>query len=276
MSRKVLQGLGLALFAAVFVVSASAQEKSATAWRIDPNNSDSRLSVGTTDNSEFMVGAAQVRGGIRIDPGNLTISSVVFDVYPADATVTSDTGRITVDTMLSFASRSVEKKADGRLEVTGDLTFTRVEHIQVLDANEGYSGPVNSMAIVHTEVRPVTFAFEGSGADLPSANGTHDLVGHTTVSTEDFPGLREALLETNWLPVALDEDCQAPSEANEGYQAPACTGTAVAPPSLRGVPSTVGEDYPGTNTVHAPDGDKIFISLDLHLVKGTQAQQPAD
>jgi hypothetical protein len=177
---------------------------------------------------------------------------------------------------LTFTSHDVRVKPNGRIEAAGELTLTYVERPVTLDATEAYSGPVYSdLVIVHTLTHPVTFELNVPAASLASSKRQLDVSASTAFSTEDFPGVREVLIDSDWPLLAQDEDCQAPSDPNEGYQGTLCTGTAVTAPVSTEMPSTVAEDYHGPDPASVPAGHKILIALDLHLLSDTQNAQHA-
>jgi polyisoprenoid-binding protein YceI len=294
MSRKVLQALLLVPVVSAFALSSSAQEKRDPVWRVDPNRSVSRLAIGASKdpsssedpNSVFAV--AQVRGAIHVDSSASPNSSVFFEVFPADPAAPAAAGAPSVaDTRsdpssyptLTFRSHDIRIAANGTLEAAGELTVTYVELPVTLNPNEGYSGPVYSEPVVHTITRPVTFVLDESAADLASASEPLELWASASVSTEDFPGVEDVLIDANWPPVAQNKNCETLSDANEGYQGVVCNGIALTAPKSHEVTTTVSEeDYPGLDTARAPEGDKIFITLDLQLsiANQTPERRPAD
>jgi hypothetical protein len=256
LSRKILQALSLILFTGAFTLPSFAQQPTDAAWRIDAAHSVSRISLGTAG-SNSVVALALVRGEIHRD-ATASSATVSFEVTPgADSTAYPK---------FAFHSHDVRLTASGKLIASGELTLTFIDRPVTLDANEGYSGPVYSEPIVTSITRPVTFVFSAPAATLNSANGPQNVSATAVLATEDFPGVRELVLDTNWPIVAFDRNCEDPSDANEAYQASICIGTALTPRKSHEVPSTVSaEDNAPLDSISAPAGNKILIALDLRL-----------
>lgn len=293
MPRKFVQVLLLVPVVAAFACSSSAQEQRDPVWRIDASHSVSRISIGaskdpsSSEDPDSVFALAQVRGAIHIDSSASPNSSIFFQMFPADpaAQVPVDSGVAETRSdppyypTITFSSHDIRTTTNGTLEAFGELTVDWIELPATLDPNEGYSGPVYSEPVVHTITRPVTFVLDESAADLASASESLQLWASASVSTEDFPGIEEVLVQANWPPVSQDKNCKTLSDPNEGYQAVVCNGIALTAPKPHELASTVSEeDYPGPDTVRAPEGDKIFITLDLQLTVDNQTaqQRPAD
>lgn len=275
MSSKIPKVLFILLVLATIVVPARAQENHGTAWLVDTQHSFSRLSIGASSDSASAVAVAQVSGAVRIDPSPSPTSIIVFDVSPAgDAQYPAANYP-----RFSFRSRDIRVKPDGTIEAAGELTLTYLEPSVTLDPNEAYSGPVDAEFVVRMITRPVTFVLDATAANLESGAVELDASASTVISSEDFPGVRDLVLHTNWPPVTVDENCQAPPDADEAYPGVVCTGSALSAPLSHDVPSTVSaEDEPILDTVTAPEGSQILITLNLHLSKETYNAQsrPAD
>jgi polyisoprenoid-binding protein YceI len=137
--------LGLAL---IFSLPASAQDAT---WRVDPLHSGAHFSVRhmmiSTVRGEF----TGVNGTVTYDPKNPTSSSVeaTIDcstvntgVAKRDAQLKSaDFFDVAHYPVMKFHSKRVEKVADGKLKVTGDLTINATTQEVVLDV-DGPSAPI--------------------------------------------------------------------------------------------------------------------------------------
>ena len=164
----------------------------------------------------------------------------------------------------------------GTLEVTGNLTLTRVERPSTANPTEDYSGPVYGSPVVHTVSHEVTFAFPR--VDRPTVNGekaaTTKVSASTRIGYENFPQLSSAILATNWPPVVEDENCQVASTGGEDYAGPSCTGTTVPVISRAVALSNVSEDYHGFEVAPAA-GNQVTIEFDLAGTWSASAAQIA-
>lgn len=247
-----------------------------TSWKIDARYSTAKLAAdGSVDdvNQNIVLGEARVNGRLHLDKSDPTKSEFTFSIYPAGSGVPvidengNPTGKQDVAnyTLITFHSQSIVDAGDGTVKVTGPLTVTHVERTVEMDANEGYSGPVYGAAIVHQATRNESLVLAVGSDVLPGQDGTKlQLVGNVNVSREDFPQLLTAIVAADWPIVALDEECAAPSDANEGYQAPVCSGTAISVPSLPFEYTGGGEGYNGPQHDVA-FGDHLTITLFAQL-----------
>lgn len=288
MFRRVLQVLLFSSLFAASVASASAQENRGPVWRVDASHSVSRLAIGaskdpsSSENPDSIFALAQVRGTVHVDSSASPDSSIFFQIFPADSAAQAPADSAVVDAhsnppsypAITFRSHDIRAAANGTLEAAGQLTVTWIELPATLDPNEGYSGPANSEPVVHTITRPVTFVLDESAADLAAASEPLQLWASASISTEDFPGVEDILIEANWPPIGQDKNCETLSDPNDSYQGVVCNGIALTAPKSHELASTVSEeDYPGPDTVRAPEGDKIFITLDLQLTVDNQSAQ---
>jgi len=109
------------------------------AWSLDSSASDARFYQGSATNPRSSnVGVARVEGKVVLDPNDLQNSRFNVSIYPADEeweTALTPDGTLTTrfvpgatdHTLLTFTSKSIQKTGDGKLQVSGDLTLTRVE-----------------------------------------------------------------------------------------------------------------------------------------------------
>jgi polyisoprenoid-binding protein YceI len=260
-----------------------------TTWSLDASTSSAQLFQGSRANPESVnTGVARVTGDVRLDTNNLDSSVVDLSIYPADenwARALNSDGSLatafvpdaTDHTLLTFKSTRIVSTANGNLDVTGDLTLTRVERSVTMDPNEGYSGPEYGAPIIHTETREVTFLFPNSsntslsGGLTPVSLRTNNNVefsGSTHVGHEDFPQLLGAMQDTNWPAVVKDEVCKNSSTVGEDYHGPSCTGTVIAATHKDNCQTSISggaEDYAGP-VCTPPAGDETTIALDLKML----------
>jgi hypothetical protein len=166
---------------------------------------------------------------------------------------------------------------DGKLEVIGGLTLTRVERSVTLTPSEAYTGPVCDDPVIHTETREISFLFPSLSTALSSTpltsvalqrKGALGLSGSARVVHEDFPELLNAIQDTNWPAVVQNERCQMPSTVGEDYHGATCTGTVVAATRHDNcrMPAIVGDDYSGPMCT-PPSGNQTTIVLDLKMLR---------
>jgi polyisoprenoid-binding protein YceI len=256
-------------------------------WQIDEHRSSAQLSAdGTTNFGKapltMTIGLTRVEGSVKLDGSNPANSAFDFHLYPA-STMTppiGEDGRINVKwiasqantTLVCFHSKGTQQTADGRLQTTGQLSFTRVDHNVEVVANEAYAGPVYGPAMIHQVARTATFVF-----DVPAAVAGKEGIrtsGTTTVVREDFPQMLKAVIGTYWPPLVMDQNCTAPA-ANEGYAGARCTGTFLVPPTLPGPAGNAGEDYPGPSGYNTVTGEHLTIVVNMRLNPGHSGAKAA-
>jgi polyisoprenoid-binding protein YceI len=293
LARSVIVGVFLSVvFAAV--VSPDLACATDTVWSLDSKTSTASFFLGSAENPNSVnVGVARVAGEVKLETNDL--NSLVFDlsIYPADedwGSGLTSKGNLPDDyvpdtsdhTMLTFNSRHVWKAADGKLKVSGDLMLTRVERNITADATEAYAGPVYGDPVIQTVIKEVTFAFPKLNTEITSVSvapgirekqSALELSASTRVAHEDFKGLSDAMIETNWPSVVNNENCQVPS-AGEDFHGAICTGTVIAAISADNchLPNTVGEDYSGLICA-PPAGDQTTIVLNLKLTDAMSDSQ---
>jgi polyisoprenoid-binding protein YceI len=260
-------------------------------WALDSTTSSARLFQGSASNPDSVnTGVARVSGKVKLDANDLGHSIFDLTIYPADEQwghALSPEGTLpagyvpdaTDHTLLTFHSKRILMRGNGRLEVIGDLTTTRVERSVTLTANEAYAGPVYGDPVIHTETREVRFLFPSLNAALSSGRFTPvglqeraalDLSGSARLGHEDFPELLNAIQDTNWPAVVKNERCQMPSTLGEDYHGATCTGTVIAATRHANchMPATVGDDYSGPICT-PPSGNQTTIVLDLKMLRTT-------
>jgi hypothetical protein len=146
---------------------------------------------------------------------------------------------------------------DGNLEVSGDLTLSRVVRQVLLNPRDDYSGPVYGEPTMQTVTHEVTFTFP-----LNNQAKQSEITGEARMFGENFPELFAALSETNWHPVVQDKACELPP-AGEDYAGAVCTGKVVETNRSAAV-TNIGEDYHGYESA-APEGNLMTIVLNLRL-----------
>src|ERR1700721_1789466 len=254
-------------------------------WTLDSNTSNARLFQGSKTKSDSVnTGVARVNGKVRLDPNVPGNSIFDLSIYPAD----EDWGRAqrpaeslspgyvpgpSEQTLLTFKSTRILRTENGKFEVIGNLTLTRVEHTITATPTEAYAGPVYDNPVIHSDTHEIKFQFSAapSPAALTSAafqnKNTQKIVGSARVGHEDFPQLLGAIKETNWPSVVQNRVCRAPSTVGEDYNGAQCSGTLVAATSYDNchMPASVGEDYSGLLCTPAT-GTQTTIVLDLNLL----------
>ena len=283
--RRTLAILSLVMFG---VISPLAFADGGT-WSLDSTTSSARFFQGSTADPESVnTGVARIIGKVKLDTNDLGNSVFELSIYPADeqwAHALSPEGTLpagyvpdaTDHTLLTFHSQLIVRMGDGKLEVIGDLTLTRVERSVTLTPNEGYAGPVYGDPVMHSETREISFLFPNLSAALSSGpltpvtlqeQGAVELAGATRVVLEDFPHLLSAIEDTNWPAVVKDERCQMPATVGEDYDGATCTGTVIAATHSDNcrMPATVGDDYSGPICT-PPSGNQTTIVLNLKMLR---------
>jgi hypothetical protein len=250
------QALALLLVLAVFLsIPAHAQET----WRLDPQLSIARLSLGSGANA-LEIGLARVSGDVVFDSTDPTDPSVNLKIGPGNE-MGADYAK------MSFTSKGSLMTSDGKLIVTGDLSVTRIERSVTAEPNEAYSGPQYGDPMAHTDTRQITLAFDDPRGFL-AHHGTMPLAGTTSAIREDFPQLLDALTFDDWPNVLVnDKKCETPPTIGEDYSGMECIGTEVAEVSITEVPTGVGESYYGFQPAVTPDHNHATITLDLRLTQ---------
>jgi polyisoprenoid-binding protein YceI len=232
-------------------------------------------------------GVARVTGKVAIDINHPDNSVFDLAMYPSDEDwdhALSSAGSVpqhyvpdaSAHTLLTFKSSRVLRTKDGKLEVMGNLTLTRVERSVEATPSEAYAGPIYGDPVIHSETREITFRFPslsvGPGYLTPATlkkKAAPALSGSTRVSYEYFPELLSAIQETNWPRVVSHEVCGVTSSVGEDYSGIDCTGTVIAATNDDNchMPAVVGEDFSGAICT-PPAGDQTTIVLNLKLLPG--------
>ncbi|HKM90690.1 MAG TPA: hypothetical protein VJX29_08745 [Candidatus Acidoferrales bacterium] len=261
---------GFALAAMLVGASALPAFAQSANWTVDSNHSSARILVqGDLDgkSQSITLGGANVSGTLRLDRDDPAKSTVEFNVYPATAgpNAASPDPADAPYILLSFHSEKASLAADGKLQVTGLLTATRVERQAVMEANDAYSGPVYVSSVVSQAQREESFVIAVPASDPADRSATIEVSTGVKIYREDFPELVNAVLATNWPATAQDKNCEAPRASSEDYAGTLCTGSAVTLPSITRTVATSSEDYPGDEANFADAGNLLTLALDLHL-----------
>jgi len=200
----------------------------------------------------FDIGVAHVSGKVELDAAKPTNSVLDLSIDPAGGK------------LLTFKSRRVTLSPDGKLEVSGDLTLSRVVRHVILNPAEDYSGPVYGEPTQQTVTRKITFVVPMSDRGRQA-----EITAEANLFRENFPELFAAVTDVNWQPLIQDKACEMPQPA-EDYAGAICTGTVVEPNRSAAVAS-IGEDYHGFESA-APKGNLMTIVLKLRLTQEDRRQ----
>jgi len=274
MTHKVA-GLALtAVLVGAFALPAFAQSGN---WTVDSDRSVARLSIQANldgKSQSITLGGANVSGSLQLDRGDLAKSALQFNITPAGAgPEAADPSGETPNaaalpyTLLSFRSEKASLTADGRLQVTGALTVTRVERRAELTASEAYSGPVYVSRVVSQATREESFVIAIPASDPAGSSGNAKIEVSTAVkiNREDFPELVNAVLSTTWPAAAQDKTCEASPNSSEDYAGTLCTGSEVTLSSITRAVASSAEDYPGDSANSAEAGNLLTVALHLQL-----------
>ncbi len=253
------------LTAALAVFSSAPWVAAQETWRVDPQDSVARMSLGSGAKA-VEIGLARVRGDVVFKSGDATNPVIHLAIMP-------DNGLGADHAEMSFVSKRSVIRGDGTVLVTGDLTVTRWEQSVTIDANEAYHGPEYGEPIAHTTTEEVSFVFPNP-SQVTSESGRAQLAGKAVVVREAFPQLLDALTLSDW-PTTLvnDEVCQTPNTVGEDYSGVKCTGTEIASVNNRVVStgSPGGEGFYGFESAVTPDENHAVIALDMKLIQVSAA-----
>ncbi len=281
--------MGLFALAGLFAMGMPDKPASTNgSWQVDARHSDAQLIAdGTTDYGKTKInvalGVARVNGKFTLDESDPAKSNVEFRMYPATsmAPPINEDGQflshwvadLANHTLVCFHSKQVTRRPDGRLQVTGALTLTRVDRNVDAGPSEAYAGPVYGPPMLHRVSREATFLF-----DIPkdgSKDGEITATGSTSMFREDFPQLVKTVVNTYWPPVVQDETCQT-SYPGEAYSGARCTGTFVKTPGLPEAPHAAsGEDVGTRENFNAVVGNHLNILVHLRLTPKATGEMAA-
>jgi polyisoprenoid-binding protein YceI len=286
MNKTFANVLGGLIFAAAAAAPSFAQGNS---FRLNSGQSVAAVSVGNSadESSSFQMGIARVTGNAILDAKDPANSSFNFTVFPSESGSTpvnpdgtwakGQLPNAAAYTILTFTSKRAELLNGGRLQLTGDLTITHFERPITLTYSEDYDGPKYGTPVVRSTTRAASFIFDLN--DAASVEG-QDLkvkvvTATSTLNGEDFPGLLNAVLNTNW-PVAIEnEESEKAATVGEDYSGASVSGNYVAKQSSQPASQTIGEDYPGPNAFIGPAPNQVTIQARLVLNAGPAGQSLA-
>ena len=257
-------------------------------WILDDSTSNARLFQGARATSDLLnPGLARVTGKVKLDANDLEASFFDLSIYPADdywGHALSPEGALPTiyvpdapdQTLLTFKSTRILTTGNGRLEVVGDLTLTRVDRDVTASPTEAYSGAVYGDLVIHNETREITFVFPSVSAEHLSGSltpamlqkrGVLEIVGSARVDHGESPELLSAIKETNWPAVVQNKDCHMTSKVGKNYSRAPCTGTvdAATRDNRSDVLVSAGEDYCGPQCTPGT-GNQTTIVLDLKFL----------
>lgn len=287
MNKTLASVFGGLIFAAATAAPSFAQGNSFT---LNSDYSVAAVSVGNSadENSSFQMGIARVTGNAILDAKNPANSSFNFTIYPSErgsSPVNADgtwakgqLPNVATYTILTFKSQHAQLIDGGRLRLTGDLTLTHFERPITLTYSEDYNGPKYGTPVVRSTTREASFVFDLS--DPASADG-HDpkakvVTAISTLGGEDFPGLLNAVLNTNWPVVIQNEQSETSATVGEDYSGASVSGNYVAKQTRPSQSqATIGEDYPGTDAFSGPAPNQVTIQPRLVLNAGPAGQSLA-
>jgi hypothetical protein len=238
-TRKAVIILGLASLTAIPVF---AQQSN---WKVDGGHSMAAIYLGSNSNLQE-AGIARVRGNAEFVAGDPSQSVLNFSA------------RLRQDQWMTFQSTRVEERADGKLQITGEMTLTQIQGEAEYNPGEDYRGPIYGQAVAHNVSQEVTFVLPM----VDNAEAKQEITAEATVGRENFPELFAALRQAAWQPLVQDEHCQA-AQAGEDYRGAECNGKLIAP-AYQVAALNPGEDYRSDESP-APAGNTMKIVLQLQL-----------
>ena len=254
---------GLILSAFAGMIFANPVLAQTSVWGIDSVHSTARLFVGSSNrrDARINVGVARLSGVVIENAGASLPGAITFQIYPADkdAKPGQPEGRGSVShalnsggsTIITFRSKAVEPVDAKTVLVRGDLTATYVSRSATYDPFKAYSGPVFGPPITHSMRREVIFVFRAvaHAGGREEKRGTVEWTASSTIPSDVFPELWNAVVTTDWPAFVLGGQCVMPSGVGEDFSGPVCTGKVVEPAPRTDIhcamPSSVGEDFAG-------------------------------
>jgi polyisoprenoid-binding protein YceI len=237
--RKTLVILGIASLTALPVL---AQEGK---WKVDAEHSTASIFLGSNLDLQN-VGIARIGGIAEFNSAEPAKSAL-------DISAELPEGQA-----MSFKSKRIDLRADGKLQVTGEMTLARTERDAAYNLGEDYRGPVYGESVVRTVTRNVTFVLPL----MDNAERRAEITTEVILGVENFPELLAAVRQAAWQPVIQDEACEMPPPG-EDYRGAACTGRLIAPVYQLAAIRT-GEDYRKDESP-VPSGSLMKIVFRLQL-----------
>jgi polyisoprenoid-binding protein YceI len=286
MNKTFANVLGGLIFAAATAAPSFGQSN---AYTLNSDRSVAAVSVGNSadENSSFQMGIARVTGNAILDARNPANSSFNFTIFPSEggsAPVNADgtwangeLPNVAAYTILTFKSKHAQLLDGGRLRLTGDLTVTHLERPITLTYSEDYDGPKYGSPVVRSKTREATFVFDvpKSESAIGKDPAVEVLSASSVLSGEDFPGLLNAVLNTNWPVVVQNEQSEMPATVGEDYSGATVSGNYIAKQATQTASQTIGEDYPGPDAFSGPAPNQVTIQARLVLNAGPAGQSVA-
>ena len=236
-------------------------------WRVDSNHSSARIAIKAQapGQSSITLGAAAASGILRVDSSNPANSTFELDLSPAGSASQVAPDDPVETTHLSFRSENASLTADGKLKLTGALTVSRVIRELHMDANEAYSGPVETDRVVFQTTREESLTLPVLPVQAGRGRAFTEVSTSLNVSAEDFPELLNAVLSVNWPAQAQDRICDTSAYAAEDYAGTLCTGTAIKSRSVNRTAEAYSEAYAGGDSISAQPASLVTLALHLRL-----------
>jgi hypothetical protein len=238
-TRKMVAILGLATLTAIPVFAEQGK------WKVDAEHSTASIFLGS--NSDLQnIGVARVSGNADFNSAEPAKSALNISAQLPEGQA------------MTFKSKRIDVRPDGKLQITGEMTLTRSERDATYNPGEDYSGPVYGEPVVRTVTREVAFVLP----PIDNAGQKAEISAEATLGVENYSELFAAVGHAAWQPVVQDEACEIP-QAGEDYRGADCSGTLIAAAS-RTSPTRIGEDYRGDESP-APSGNLMKLVLRLQL-----------
>lgn len=259
--------------------------------QLDAGHSYATLWMGrdTETTAIVNVGVAQVAGNLKLASDDSQASQLQFSLVPGregarllapDGTLRSDViAPILRYTAMTFSSTRARVRRDGRLAFTGGLSITHVTRELIPIA---WNGGNNSQTYTDPETwrdtATVTFVLATPRAEFLAEylKKNSELLLSATVSTEAFPKLPDAVLDSYWPAVIQDEHCE-PSTASDGekdYSGIICPGKAITTTASFQPARPWSKDYSGQPRHDAPPDGPVTILLHLKLPTSPDSKRP--
>lgn len=238
-TRKMLVILGIAILMGLPVF---AQESK---WKIDAEHSTASIFLGS--NSDLQnIGMVRIGGDAEFNSAEPSQSALNLSAELPEGH------------WMTFQSKRIDLRADGKVQVSGEMMLAHIERDADYNPGEDYRGPSYGEPRVSTVVREVTFVLPM----VDNAASKAEITAEATLGIENFPELFAAVRQAAWQPVVQDEACEMP-QAGEDYRGAVCTGK-MSEPAYRMAAIRIGEDYRGDESP-APSGNLMKLVLQLKL-----------
>lgn len=248
--------------------------------QIDSEHSTASLMlVSASGGSSWNAGIAQVSGIAKLDSGNPAEDFLNLTIYPArqasrllnpDGSLRSNgSADLSRYTVMSFHSDHATLNRDGGLEISGELTIAYITRRPIIYWSNAYDGPAYDGLAQQNATHTATFILDSQSAATSGANpAAGQISAQATITGQEFPNLRTALLDPVWPIVVEDEHCEMPPPraSVRDYSGAICTGRPVLPTSSsQAAEYYFKTDYPGPNQISPPPGERATIQLRLRL-----------